>query len=95
MPAVARLGDPIDCGDIICEGSGDVFAEGIPVTRVLEDYTCGHCFNPTQIASGSSNVFVNDKAIARVGDPIIDHICLSTTHGGSIAAGATNVYANS
>lgn len=100
MPTVARIGDPILCGDIIAEGSGDVFAEGMPVTRVQLDLTAGHCFTPTKILSGSSNVFVNDQPIARTNDPIEAgvgiHFCVfpPNFHNSNIASGATSVYAN-
>lgn len=95
MPPVARIGDPISCGDTIAGGSGNVFANGIPVTRVGPDSTAGHCFLPTKIASGSPTVFVNRKAVSRVGDPIVSHTCPPppTTHGGSIAVGSPDVFA--
>ena len=95
MPAVARIGDAISCGDTIAQGSGDVFANGIPVTRVGPDKTAGHCFLPTKIAAGSSTVFVNNSPVARTGDPIVAHTCPPppTTHGGSIGVGSSDVFA--
>lgn len=95
MPEGARLGDSISCGDIICEGSGNVFWENMPAVRVLQDLTCGHCFNPTTIASGSPTVFVNNQPAARFGDPITVHVCGLSAHGGTIAEGATTVFMDS
>ena len=98
MPEIAREGDPITCGDIINEGSGNVFAEGMPVTRIQTDLTAGHCFLPTKIDTGSSTVFVNEKPVARKSDPIVQatHFCgeLTNTHPGAIAAGASKVFAD-
>ncbi len=95
MPAVARIGDAISCGDNIAEGSGDVFSNGIPVTRVGPDSTAGHCFLPTKIAAGSSTVFINGSPVARTGDPIVAHTCPPppVTHGGSIGVGSPDVFA--
>ena len=97
MPAAARIADPISCGDIIAEGSGNVFVNGIPFTRINVDNTAGHCYNPTPIASGSPNVFVNGIAAARVDDPIVPHTCrpIPATHGGTIANGSPDVFVNS
>jgi uncharacterized Zn-binding protein involved in type VI secretion len=96
MPAACRIGDPISCGDTEAQGSPDVFVNGIPWTRVGPDLTVGHCFNPTPIASGSPNVFINGLPAARVGDPIVPHTCppIPATHGGSVAAGSPDVFAN-
>jgi len=95
MPPVARIGDSISCGDTIADGSGNVFANGIPVTRVGPDKTGGHCYLPTKIASGSGTVFINFSPCARSGDPIVSHTCPPPpdTHGGSIGAGSPDVFA--
>lgn len=95
MPAVCRIGDPISCGDTEAGGSGNVFANGMPVTRVGPDTTAGHCYPPVPITSGSGTVFVNNLPIARVGDPIPTHCCGNSCHGGAVAAGSPNVYADS
>jgi len=96
MPALCRIGDPISCGDVMQNGSGNVFANGLPVTRINVDNTAGHCYNPTPIASGSKNVFINSIPVARVGDPIVDHTCspIPATHGGTITNGSPDVFAN-
>lgn len=96
MPAVCQIGSPISCGDTMAQGSGNVFANGIPVTRVGPDFTAGHCFAPTPLASGSPDVFVNDLPVGRVGDPIVAHTCppIPATHGGSVANGSPDVNAN-
>ena len=98
MPAVARIGDPISCGDTEAGGSGDVFANGIPITRVGPDLTAGHCYAAVPITSGSGTVFVNNLPVARVGDPIDggSHCCPGVgCHDGTIAAGSLNVFADS
>lgn len=94
MPAVARLGDPIDCGDTIDAGSGNVFANGMPVTRVGPDLTAGHCYSAVPINSGSGTVFINNLPVARLGDPIPTHCCGPACHDGAISAASPNVFAD-
>lgn len=94
MPAVARLGDP-------CTGhaafpprgnsgaSPDVFVNSIGVHRQGDSYPV-HCnpeplCHPSALAGGSSSVFVNGKAIGRIGDGV--------GCGGSVAVGSSNVFA--
>ena len=95
MPAVCVIGSPISCGDTMAGGSGNVMANGIPITRVGPDLTAGHCFAPTPIASGSSKVFINGLPCARVEDPIVAHTCppIPSTHGGTVSNGSPNVVA--
>lgn len=97
MPAIVRIGDPISCGDTMAQGSGNVYANGIPVSRELTDNTAGHCFTPTPVASGSSSrVLINGIPVDRVGDPIVVHCCPGHgCHGGSVSAGSPNVYVDS
>jgi len=96
MPAAARIGDPISCGDTMAQGSPDVFCNGLPWSRVGPDKTAGHCYNSTPLASGSPNVFINGIAAGRQGDPIVAHTCspIPSTHGGSVAVGSPDVFAN-
>ena len=96
MPSVCRIGDPLACGDTAKSGSGNVYANGIPVTR-LTDGTTGHgCWPPTINSSGSGNVYANGLPICRVGDSILAHTCSSIpeTHGSTYASGSPNVTAN-
>lgn len=95
MPAVARIGDPVTCGDTMAQGSGDVFSNGIPVSRQTVDFTAGHsCYPPVNFPAGSSTVFVNNLQILRVGDAHNTHACPSSPpHGGSVAVGAPDVFA--
>jgi uncharacterized Zn-binding protein involved in type VI secretion len=78
MPAVTRLGDV--CSGHGCfparvndEASTDVFINGIGVHR-QGDHWVTHCCGPTchdgVLQTGSSTVFVNGKAAARIGDII-------------------------
>lgn len=93
MPAIIRLGDPISCGDTMGAGSGNVFANGIPVSRMGIDATVGHCYPPVAVVRGSPNVFVNNAPVDRVGDPIATHCC-GDCHSGSCANGSFDVFAN-
>ena len=97
MPAIARIGDKISCGDTIGEGSSNVFANGIPVMREVIDQTTGHgCWPPTFVIPGSPNVFINNRKVVRVGDPIVPHTCptIPETHGGVVSSGSPNVFVN-
>ncbi len=95
MPAIIRIGDPVSCGDVMAEGSGDVFANDIPVSRVGVDLTAGHCYAPTPVSSGSPDVFANNIPVDRVGDPIVPHSCPDVgAHGGNMSNGSPNVFVN-
>lgn len=97
MPAVARIGDgfstghPCDGASTIAAGSGNVFANGIPVSRigdasVAHNVLVGELCVPhvVPIAAGSGTVSVNGIACARVGDAI---------DAGAISSGSGNVFA--
>lgn len=94
MPAAIRIGDPISCGDTMAQGSGNVFVNGIPFSRRGIDLTAGHCFPPVPIIVASPNVFVNNAAADRVGDPIPVHCCGKSCHGGAAAVGSPDVFVN-
>tara|TARA_Y100000361_G_C11126486_1_gene326288 strand:- start:691 stop:981 length:291 start_codon:yes stop_codon:yes gene_type:complete len=94
MPAVTRIGDadvPHCSGMVRAEGSPDVFANGIKVSRqgdnntthLLPGIPCPSHAAPITI--GSKTVFVNGKGCGRVGDAI--------TSCTSVAAGSPNVFA--
>ena len=91
MPAVTRVGDAdvTHCtGMSRAQGSGNVFCNGIPISRQGDSNTV-HLFETTvpssqcSIGSGSSTVFVNGKGCGRVGDATCT----------SVAAGSPNVFA--
>ena len=94
MPAVTRIGDAdvAHCSGMTrAEGSGDVFANGISVSRQGDNNT-GHLLPPVPcpshaapIAVGSTTVFTNGKGTGRIGDAISG--CTS------VAAGSPNVFA--
>ena len=94
MPAVTRIGDAdvAHCsGKTRAQGSGDVFANSIAISRQGDNNTT-HLLpgvpcpaHAAPIASGSSTVFVNGKGCGRVGDGISG--CTS------VAAGSSNVFA--
>ena len=94
MPAVTRIGDAdvAHCSGMTrAVGSGDVFANGIGVSR-QGDVNTTHLLpgapcppHAAPIASGSSTVFINGKGCGRVGDAISG--CTS------VAAGSPNVFA--
>jgi len=94
MPAVTRIGDAdvAHCSGMVrAQGSGNVFANGIPISRQGDNNTT-HLLpgapcpaHAAPIASGSSTVFVNGRGCGRVGDGISG--CTS------VAAGSPNVFA--
>ena len=94
MPAVTRIGDAdvAHCSGMTrAVGSGNVFANGIGISR-QGDVNTVHLKpgvpcppHSAPIASGSSTVFVNGKGCGRVGDGISG--CTS------VAAGSSNVFA--
>jgi len=45
MPAVGRIGDAFTDNDVVASGSGNVFVNNIPITR-LSDTTSGHSGPP-------------------------------------------------
>ena len=96
MPAITRIGDPISCGDVMAQGSGNVFANGIPVSRLGVDSTAGHpCGPSTVMQTGSTSVFVNNIPVVRVGDDIVDHgTCDDPPHDGVVTTGSPDVFVN-
>lgn len=92
MPAAARIGDPLGCGDFIAQGSSDFFINGKPVA-LLGHATTGHgCFiASTLIPPVASTFFVNGKAAAFVGTMNNPHPCPSVPigpHSAPVAAGS-------
>ena len=97
MEAVARIGDPFSTGhpcdgsSTIAQGSPDVFANGIPVSRI-GDLSAVHTVlaggicvpHSVPVVSGSATVFANGIPVARVGDSI---------DAGEITGGSPNVFA--
>lgn len=94
MPAVTRVGDadnPHCSGMVRAVGSGNVFCNGIPVSRqgdvntthLLPGVPCPAHAAP--IAVGSGSVFINGYGCGRVGDALSG--CTS------VAAGSPNVFA--
>lgn len=94
MPSVTRIGDAdvAHCSGMVrAAGSGNVFANGIAVSRQGDNNTT-HLLpgspcpsHSAPIASGSSTVKVNGLGCGRVGDGISG--CTS------VAAGSPNVFA--
>lgn len=97
MPGIVRIGDNVSCGDVMAQGSGNVFANSIPVSRQDVDFTAGHCWASVPVTDGSPDVFVNSKNVDRVGDPINGsvHCCPDADcHPGTISVGSGNVLVN-
>jgi len=94
MLPVARLSDTFQCGDIIANGSGDVFVNNLPVAR-LTDMSIGHSgFPPMPISIGSGTVFVNSLPVARLSDQHLPHCAPDKgCHPAIIAVGSGNVFA--
>jgi len=99
MPAVSRKGDSLSTGHICTgtttldtPGQGTCFANSILIARV-SDPTVSHPFPPAppcaphvaNVNAGSSNVFVEGLAVARIGD---------STDAGAMTSGSGNVFAN-
>lgn len=99
--AVARISDTFTDTDVIKEGSGNVFANNIPVAR-LGDITTGHTlhghtFYPSvPINTGSGSVFVNYIPIARLTDTHMVHCDTphpgSDCHDGAINSASVDVF---
>jgi len=93
MPAVTRLGD--NCTGHGCfparpstSASPNVFVNAIPVHRQGDSWAshcCGIPCHGSNLAAGSSTVYVNGKQCGRIGDPVA---C-----GSSVAEGSGNVFA--
>ena len=97
MPAVTRIGDAdvAHCSGMTrAVGSGNVFVNGIAVSR-QSDVNTGHLLpggkscpsHAAPITTGSTTVFINNLGCGRVGDAV--------TGCTSVAAGSSNVFANS
>ena len=99
MPAVSRKGDSLSTGHLCAStttldtpGQGTCFANSILIARV-SDPTVSHPFPPlppcaphvANVNAGSPNVFVENKAVARIGD---------STDAGAMTSGSGNVFAN-
>ena len=99
MPAVSRKGDSLTTGHICTStttldtpGQDTCFANSILIARV-SDPTVSHPFPPlppcaphvANVNAGSPNVFVENKAVARIGD---------STDAGAMTSGSGNVFAN-
>ena len=94
MAAVSRIGDPCTGHGAFpprpsTSGSSNVFINGIGAVIEGSSYAT-HCdpspsCHASELKSGSSTVYVNGKALGRVGDPVA---C-----GSVVAAGSGNVFA--
>jgi uncharacterized Zn-binding protein involved in type VI secretion len=94
MPAVTRIGDAdiAHCSGMVrAAGSGNVFANNIPISR-QGDVNTVHLLpgNPcpshnAPISAGSGTVFVNNLGCGRIGDGLSG--CTA------VAAGSPNVFA--
>jgi len=90
MPAITRIGDadvPHCSGMTRAVGSGNVFANGISISRQGDNNT-SHLLPPipcpshaAPIAVGSTTVFINGKGCGRIGDAIAG--CTSVAAGSS------------
>lgn len=92
--AVARIGDKFTDADTIAQGSGNVFCNNLPITRLGDSTTGEGCFPPVTISSGSGSVFINNIPVARLTDSKFEHSCPDNgTHGGVISSASGNVFA--
>lgn len=99
MPAQARLGD-MSAGHacfaptaIVSGVASTVFINGIPaalVGSIHGPHTCDkttHAGGLRQVVSGSSTVFIEGKAAARIGDTIADGDCIAQGSGNVFVGG--------
>lgn len=90
---VVRIGDSISCGDHVAVGSGNVFANGMPIAHGGKRSTTGHgCYPPTVfIGPWSTTVFVNNQPVVlRDKTRIAVHRCGKNWHDGTaVSSGAT------
>lgn len=91
MTANVRIGDPVSCGDVVAQGSGDCFMNGLPVARV-GDLTAGHCYPAVPVLVGAPTVYTNNILVAMVGNPIPSHSCGDSSHSGNVANGSPNCF---
>ena len=99
MPAISRKGDSLSTGHLCVgtttldtPGQSTVRANSILIARI-GDPTVPHPFPPNppcanhvaNVNVGSDNVFVEGKAIARIGD---------STDAGALTGGSATVFAN-
>lgn len=92
---VVRIGDKVSCGDNSAQGSGNVYANGMPITHQGRRQTTGHgCFRPTVfLGPWTSTVFVNSQPVAlRNVTRIEPHRCGKSVHDGVAVSGAATVY---
>jgi len=95
MGNVVRIGDSVTCGDHSNQGSGNVFANGMPITHQGKKTTTGHgCFPPTVfIGPWTSTVFVNGQPVAIKNKTKIQrHCCGKHCHDGVASTGASTVF---
>lgn len=85
MPKIIRLGDTGSHGGTVTTASPDVLAQGQPVARVGDTYTC-LIHGPNPIVTGSPNTTANGQAVARVGD--------TTACGATLLGGAPATFCN-
>lgn len=93
MGNVIRLGDKVDCGDFVAQGSSNVFVDGMPVTHSNKKRTVGHgCFPPTELTGPwASTVFVNNNPVGLKGMKIIPHRCGRRSHEGRVITSSSTV----
>ena len=94
MPGVTHIGDSCTGHGLYpprssTEGSGNVFANGIPVHRQGDDWAV-HCIpgpicHGGSLAAGSGSVSANGQQLGRTGDPV--------DCGSSVAGGSGDVFA--
>ena len=92
---VVRIGDSVSCGDNSASGSGDVFANGMPITHEGKKTTTGHGRFPPTVFIGpwTGTVFVNNQKVALKGKTKIQpHRCGKKAHDGVASSGAATVY---
>lgn len=96
MFPAARMTDTFDDSDAIQIGSGDVFINNLPGSK-MTDTTTGHslalCYwSSVPIVQGSGSVFINNLPAAMLLSPHAVHCCGPACHDSVVNTGSGNVF---
>ena len=77
MKGIGCISNSLTDGDTVAKGSGNVFADFLPVSVDTDPTTVHGCFPPTVMIATTGTVFVNNKPVLRHGDSNQPHTCVS------------------
>lgn len=96
MFPAARMTDRFADDDTIQIGSGDVFINNLPASK-LADVTTGHTIAPcywssVPIIQGSGSVFINNMPAAMLTSLHAVHCCGPACHDSAVSTGSGSVF---